>query len=207
MKISDVQLDTLKEIINIGVGKSASSLNRIVNKRISLQVPTVDIVEYNQVKYKLARHVNTDLSVIKMSFSGDLTGLCELVFPTEGATNIVHILTDDHVSESIMDDQFKINTLSEIGNMILNALVGTIGNLLKTRLRYSLPKYFECTPENITDNISTNSKWVIYAETLFGIIDEDITGSFILFLEVESFENLLNMLTEYLNNLGMKTSV
>jgi chemotaxis protein CheC len=199
MEITELQLDSLKEIINIGVGRSAASLNKILNKRISLQVPDLHIIEYENIKYKLDKFDNNKLSIIKMPFIGNLTGIAELVFSTNGASKIVKILTDEAISDEALNDQIRKNALTEVGNIILNALVGTIGNLLKTRMQYSIPKYFECDSEDVAKSASMDSKWVIYAETVFKIVDEDIIGSFILFLEVESFDNLLLMLTEHLN--------
>ena len=200
MEISDFQLDTLKEIINIGVGKSASSFNKILDKKVSLQVPVIDVITYDKVKFKVGNHLKNKLSIVKMEFDGDLTGLCELVFPVEGAVEIVRILTNESSLSNGLNDQLKTNTLSEIGNMILNALIGTLGNLLKTRIRYSIPKYFECISEEIINDINPINKHVIYAETLFKIVNEDISGSFILFLEVDSFDKLLGMLSNYVNN-------
>lgn len=199
MNLSDIQFDALREIINIGIGRSASSLNQFLNKRISLQVPVVEVLAYEEVKTKLSLTQNSKLSIVKMGFKGGLTGLSELVFPTEGAAEIVRLVSENSSSTDAFDNQIKTNTLTEIGNVILNALVGTLSNLLKTRLRYSLPQYYECAPHELLDSNTPISKYVIYAETHFGVVKENITGSFILFLEVGSFEILTNMLNDFIN--------
>ncbi|TLX73730.1 hypothetical protein E9993_14830 [Labilibacter sediminis] len=197
MIISELQLDTLKEIINIGVGRSSSSLNKILDKRILLEVPVIDVIDYKNVNSRIVNQNKSKLSIVKMQFKGELSGICELVFSTEGASKIVTIILDDHTQKAELDDQLKINTLSEVGNMILNALMGTLGNLLKTRIGYNIPRYLECMPNEITNNVSPSSKYVIYAETLFRILNEDIAGSFILFFEIESFDSLLKLITDY----------
>lgn len=200
MLITELQLDTLKEIINIGVGKSASSLNRILHKRVSLEVPHIEIIHYNEVQHKIAYHKEPMLSIVKMEFNGELKGLSELVFPNEGAIEIVKIISNEANLENGLNDQLKTNSLSEIGNMILNALIGTIGNILKTRIRYNIPKYFECKPEDIVENVNPKNSQVIYAETVFRIVNENISGSFIIFLEVDSYDRLLQMLDNYISN-------
>ncbi len=41
MNISDEQLDTIKELFNIGVGRAAQTLSTMLNSFIQLEVPTV----------------------------------------------------------------------------------------------------------------------------------------------------------------------
>lgn len=199
MELSDIQFDALREIINIGVGRSAASLNQFLNKRISLQVPDVEVLSYDQVKMRFSTMQNAKLSIVKMGFKGELTGLSELVFPTKGAAEIVRLIGDSSDGTDALDNQIKTNILTEIGNVILNALIGTLSNLLKTRMRYTIPQYFECEPNQLIDNNLTASNYVIYAETHFRVVNEDITGSFILFLEVGSFERLSTMLNFFIN--------
>lgn len=197
MYITDIQFDTLREIINIGVGKSASSLNKIVGKKINLQVPTLEIISIPQLGDKYILKKPERLSVVNMNFKGEIAGSGELVFPAEGANRIIEIVTNESHSEESSLDHIKLNTLNEIGNIILNSLIGTLGNLLKTRIRYSVPRYFECVPSGILDNINNKTGKIVYAETHFQVKDTDIFGSFMLFLEVNSFAHLLNLLDDY----------
>jgi chemotaxis protein CheC len=192
--ISELQLDALKEIINIGIGKSASSLNQVLGKKIKLQVPTVEVLSNAEIKSKVKSDIGGLLSIVKMPFRGDVSGVSELIFPIDGSKKIVSLIAEEVQFEEGLHDNLKVNVLTEIGNMILNALIGTIANLLGTRMRYSIPKYEECYPGDIGDNVSIESHNVIYAETLFSITKENITGSFLLFLEIGSFEKLLKLL-------------
>lgn len=200
MYISEEQNDALKEIINIGVGRSASSLNKIIGKKVSLKVPEIDIITYQEVRERIFEREKANLAIVRMLFRGHLTGVIELVFSDKEAADIVSIVINDKRSEDNLDDLLKINTLTEIGNTILNALIGTLGNLLKTRMRYSVPCYNECTPLAVVENINNMHNEVIFAKTNFKIVNEDISGSFILFFELSSFDNLKDKLDKYINN-------
>jgi chemotaxis protein CheC len=52
MKFEDLnpmQLDALKEIGNIGAGNAATALSTLLNKRIDMTVPKIDILPFNEV--------------------------------------------------------------------------------------------------------------------------------------------------------------
>ncbi len=46
MELTAAQLDALKELINIGIGRAAGMLNDMVNSHVSLQVPQVRILSH-----------------------------------------------------------------------------------------------------------------------------------------------------------------
>ena len=51
-QLNDVQIDTLKEIGNIGQGNAASALSSIMGKMIDISVPNVKILDFDKtVKY------------------------------------------------------------------------------------------------------------------------------------------------------------
>ena len=44
MNVTDYQLDALKELINIGVGRAAGMLNQILDNHVYLQVPDAKLL-------------------------------------------------------------------------------------------------------------------------------------------------------------------
>ena len=50
MRLTPEQEDALKELLNIGVGRAAGSLNQILDKPITLQVPSIMIAEVSDLK-------------------------------------------------------------------------------------------------------------------------------------------------------------
>ena len=49
MNLNELQLDYLKEIINIGIGKSANLLNQVVKNKVVLKVPVVQIIKIEEI--------------------------------------------------------------------------------------------------------------------------------------------------------------
>ena len=49
MKLSDSQMDALREIGNVGAGNSATALSQIIHRRVEMNVPLVSLVPLDQV--------------------------------------------------------------------------------------------------------------------------------------------------------------
>jgi len=196
MIFSDTQIDILKEIINISVGKSTGLLNKLIGKRVKLKVPSIKILSLDQLKEIINSSGKNQVSSVVMPFKGEFSGMVEMIFPTSSAITLVDLFTQE---ESFTDDIdiLRSSALSEIGNIILNSLIGNISNMLSTRLRYSIPKYFEGSSDDIINIYDCQSDVIIYANTYFSIQNVEIQGNFIIFLEVKSIKRLLELIDDF----------
>lgn len=199
MNLTDIQLDFLKEIINIGVGHSASMLNKVVKNKVVLKVPVVQLLKIDEITARIGYSKENLLSIVSMDFKGNLQGKAELIFPATSAVKIVDLLSDKEYPNADMD-MIRSGTLNEVGNIVLNSLVGTVGNILKTRFKYSIPKYKECNIDEIAITYDSGSENIIFAETHFFVKEINIEGSFILFFEVKSFEHFVELLNQSFSN-------
>lgn len=195
MILTDNQIDYLKEIINVGIGRSANVLNKVVKNRVILKVPVVQMIKISELDSRIGFSKNNLLSIISMDFKGELVGKVELVFPSTSAVKIVDLLTDK-TSPKLEMDQLRSGTLNEVGNIVLNSLIGTLGNLLKTRFKFSIPKFRECPISDVSGSYSSTSDYVIFAETHFYVKDVNIDGSFILFFELQSLDHFIQLLNK-----------
>ena len=48
--LDGMQLDVLKEIGNIGAGNAATSLSKLLSRRVGMNVPEVKLIQFNQVE-------------------------------------------------------------------------------------------------------------------------------------------------------------
>ncbi|HEY9624709.1 MAG TPA: hypothetical protein V6C78_30565 [Crinalium sp.] len=199
--ITDEQLDALQEFINIGVGRAAGMLNEMVESPIVLNIPVLQIFRSEALRQEvIARFNDHCLSVVRLDFSGTFSGSAELIFPTESASTLVSLLTgEDRDSPDL--DEVKIGTLTEVGNIVINGVLGSISNLLKQQMNYRLPIYFEDTIDRLlSSNYSFDLDTVfLLAQTRFEIKQLEIIGEIILIFEMSSFGELLNCINQELN--------
>ncbi len=202
MNITNEQIDALKEMINIGVGSGADVMNTMLNSHIQLQVPYLKVVLPEELEKEIKAHNSGRFSAVNLPFKGSFLGTAELVFPAESATKLVKTLTNQH-SEMPNVDSIRAGTLTEIGNVVLNAVMGTISNILDLSLNYSVPNYMEGDVKKLMVANKINFDTVIMlARTRFLIEELEIEGDILLFLEVESFGKLLKKIDAFNACLG-----
>lgn len=193
--ITNEQKDVLREIINIGVGKAANLLNTIVNKHIKLEVPDIKLLELKNVQNEFNTIDNDLFSSITMKFTGEISGTANLLFSSMDASLLVNTFVQrNDIGEDI--DALKSGVLNEIGNIVLNSLVGTLANFIKQNLDYNVPLYSEGKLNNIFNlNDEQFSNSIIIAHTRFKIDELNVLGDFMLLLEVGSLDKLLELAT------------
>lgn len=196
MNLTEQQSDFLTEIINIGIGRSANVLNKIVKNRVSLRVPKIELINVANVNKHFNSESNTEMSMVSLGFKGELLGSVALMFTSSNAVKMVDLLTDKNYEELEMD-QLRSSTLNEVGNIVLNSLIGTLGNLLKTRFKYSIPQFKECKTKDILSENENKAEYLIFAETHFKIKNTNIDGSFMLYFEVGSLDAFIEKLDKY----------
>ncbi len=191
MKITPEQIDVLKEFINIGIGRVASVLNEMVRFRVILQVPFVKVLSPEEIRKEMGGFGKYLVSAVRLVFKGPFEGTAALVFPPDSASKLVSVLTGEEPGTPDLDS-VRAGTLTEVGNIVINGVMGSLGNLLKHRIEYSLPSYLEDTIDNLLrlNNVGDNIT-VLLVRTRFTIQQLQIEGDVILLFETGSFEALL----------------
>ncbi len=192
MKVTDYQVDALKELINIGVGRAAGSLHQMLHTHVSLKVPHVEIFSPSELKGNMLKEeIAERLTAVRMVFGGPFGGSASLVFPPDSATKLVDVVTGDERGRNDLD-AIRVGALTEVGNIVLNGVMGSIGNIIKRRISYGLPVYMEDTLENLlTPQTAEPIDTILLARTHFKIEQFKIEGDIILLFEIGSFDALL----------------
>lgn len=201
MKLSNVQIDAIKEIINMGTGRAANILNKMFSTKVVLKVPEIKITETENVSSAIIDKEQGDIASVNLAFRGNFSGTAKLLFPTESATKLISVFTEEETSEEEMDE-IRSATLAEIGNIVLNSLMGTIGNTLELLLSYSIPTFSEDRLENLLCiNNSGIDRYALLAHTHFSLDELNVTGDFILIFEIGSLNEFIFMIDEYIEGI------
>ena len=124
-------IDFLKELLNIGVGKGANILNVMLRSHVQLTVPSVLLIDIEDLEAELGHIIREQISVVDLGFHDDLAGAAKLIFPRESAKKLVNMVLEEE--DEVEFDSIKADTLTEIGNVVLNSVTGTISNFLNIR--------------------------------------------------------------------------
>lgn len=194
MKPDASQLDALTELMNIGVGRAAGMLNEMIDSPIELNVPVVKVLKASELAGEIGQPADELLSFVRLVFQGAIRGTAALLFPTDSAANLVAALTGDETSQDL--DSVRAGTLSEVGNIVINGVMGSIGNVLAIPLTYELPTYVEATLAQLFRKTRKGARadpdpTVLVAHTRFTVQHLEIQGTILLIFEVLSFDALL----------------
>ncbi|PLX74453.1 MAG: chemotaxis protein CheC [Desulfuromonas sp.] len=192
--LTEQQFDTLKEVVNIGVGRAASSLNEMLDAHIELQVPSIYFFRLGETE-KIPDHLKTQsLACVQMGFQGTFSGTAALVFPPDSAAKLVTALTGESAGAPGMN-AVMAGTLNEVGNILLNGVMGTIGNILSKPFDYSFPNYLEgALTELLNAPGDGDSTGVLMVQTNFRVEELEIEGNVFLLFETKTFTTLIQEL-------------
>ncbi|MEH2069744.1 MAG: chemotaxis protein CheX [Nostoc sp.] len=196
MNVTTEQLDALQELINIGVGRAASLLNEMIDSHIGLKIPFVKVLTATEAYQELATRFHDDsLASVRLGFTGSFSGGAGLIFPTESASTLVAVLTGEEPGSPDLD-AVKIGTLSEIGNIVINGVMGSLSNVLKQHLNYTIPVYLEDTIENLLLSTYESDSKILLAQARFIIEQLEIIGDIILIFHVGTFDALIDAINQ-----------
>lgn len=191
IKLTEFQLDQLNETVNIGVGKAASSLNIILEHHIDLKVPKIEIFKKNEY-HKIIKKLGVSKKIIvEQGFEGEMSGKASLIFHIEHADTLASILSG--IDKNSIDlDEIKKGILLEIGNIVINSLIGSMTNLINKHTEFLLPEFVEEDLKQFFKEIENSEDGlIIIAETEFIVEKLNINSFVILLFEIEDINTLI----------------
>jgi chemotaxis protein CheC len=138
----NIPLESLREMVNAGMERAASSLNMMLDSPVELEVPSVALLRQEDLVRSPDISGASPMSCVQIDFSGPVGGSAFLVFTPDSASRLVAALVRQDTPLSGMN-AIMVETLNEVGNIFINSVIGTIGNILGQTFELSLPCYLE----------------------------------------------------------------
>ena len=151
-ELTDLHIDALSEVFNVGAGRAAASLSEIVGEEVKLSIPSIEIFSRQDVNTSALSLEQTQFGSVTQHFTGPLSVDAMLLFTEESALEIVRDMMGSQISiEELVE--FEQEAMCELGNIILNACLSAISDVLKVELESSLPAYNIGGPEEILSSL------------------------------------------------------
>jgi chemotaxis protein CheC len=81
--LSELQLDALTELVNLGVSRAAGNLAVMVREEVVLTVPRVALMTRRDAVRTLDLRDSRKLVAVHLTFVGEVVGRALLIFPEE----------------------------------------------------------------------------------------------------------------------------
>jgi chemotaxis protein CheC len=193
VELTVVQQDALIELLNIGFGRAAASLSQLTGHRVLLEVPQVTIHPVGGVAAALEGVINADVASVHQIFSGPVAGDALLMLDQNGAAMLKELLTSEPALPLSIDASAR-EVITEVGNILLNACLGTFGNILNVQVTFSVPRLSLESVGAILETLRVHREGLRYALVIhagFKLRDAEVRGYLVIVLSVASLDRLI----------------
>jgi chemotaxis protein CheC len=199
MELTYTQKDALTELINIGYGRAAGALSELTGYRITLEVPRISMHPIDEIAPRHSLMLTGELSSVNQMYSGPVSGNALLLLDERAAVMLSELLTDD-TSPSGSFDSGAREIITVVGNILLNALLGVFGNLLKVQISFAVPRLRVDSIDSVLQSISVQDEELRYAlmiHTRFYLRASNVTGYLVIILGITSLDRMLTELEKW----------
>ena len=200
--LSELQLDALTEIFNIGTGRAASSLSEIVGSEVILSVPRIQFFQSAEINMALLLLDSPRLGAVKQTFSGPLQINAMLLFTEDRTLEIVRDMMGSQLSTDELAE-FEQEAMCELGNIILNACMSAMSAMFNFTLRSSIPTYSIGPSEAILKQIITqmDQPKILLLHIDLAIERHHSQGNLVFILSSTSLQELLTHIDHFISNI------
>lgn len=195
-ELNSLQIDVLREIGNIGAGNAATALSRMISKRIDMDVPKVNILEFRNVA-ELVGGPEVEVVGIYFKVTGDITGSIMFLLDKKSAKLLTNLLMSRKSEEKELDEM-DLSALQEVGNILAGSYLSSLSTLTNLKLIVSVPSIATdmagailSVPIILFGQVGDK---VMLIETEFNEGINQVKGNFFLIPDEGSFEILLKSL-------------
>jgi chemotaxis protein CheC len=180
--LTAAQLDALRELMNIGVGRAARSLAELTGREVALRVIEIETLDPARPD-QLADLLHQANLRISQPFSGGLEGFALLTLTRDGAVRIAQLLLDKSAQDDAFDE-LEQGALLELGNIVIGAAVGMLATGLQAPVRYELPQLqlrgIECPADLFADLFDLEQARALVMRASLTLREDTVNGYLIL---------------------------
>lgn len=201
--ISEIHLDILKEVGNIGAGHAATALSTLLNTKIDMKVPRVRVVSFDEVM-ELAGGADNVVASVFLRIEGDAPGSMFFILPLPQAEKYIGQLIKKQ-SFSFSEEQeneLALSALQELGNILSGSYLSSLSDFTQLSLYPSVPALsIDMVGAVISFGLLELSQVSDYAIVIDTALDEEdaqmpdsVNGHFFLLPDPDSFHIIFSAL-------------
>lgn len=195
-EVNAAYFDVLKEIGNIGAGNATTAISQMLNLRLNMNVPKVQLLGFSQLATVIGAEDEPVVGIF-LEVQEDIKGSMMFVFRVESAQYLVNRLMGRSEDYAEPFTEMDLSAIKEIGNIIAGAYLSALAKMTNLTIMPSVPYLaidmagaILSVPAIQFGMIGDNA---LLIQTEFG--DETmIDGYFILLPELDSYEKILSSL-------------
>ena len=200
IELTELQQDAIGELLNIGMGRAARSLSEMVSEEVALSVPEIELKSDIELEEYLDAADRGAMTAVNQRFEGPFWGDACLLFPEQRSLELVRLLVGEGMPlESLTD--MEQEALQEIGNVIINACLGSLSNILGGEIKTDLPEFHRGDYKKIVSALGgkkPEQQVILVVRIEFGVASKDINGYLAILFDVGALEAFLGKVDQFI---------
>lgn len=139
--LSNMQRDVLREIGNIGAGNAATSMSQLIDKNVSMEVPSVKIVTINEMM-ELIGGPERLIVAIFFRIKGESPGTVYFILTLEEAEYLVQKMMLQEDVRLLVDgepNELAISALREVANIMTGSYLSALSDFTNLKMATTVP--------------------------------------------------------------------
>ncbi len=136
--MSNEYFDVLRELGNIGAGNATTALAQMIQCKIDMSVPQVQLLEFKELGAAMGGE-ELVMAGIYLAIDGDIQGSIMFLLEKKAAKHLVAKLMGME-SESEELSEMELSALQEVGNIITGAYLNSLSSITNLTIYPSVPE-------------------------------------------------------------------
>jgi chemotaxis protein CheC len=192
-QLTEREMDTLREVGNIGAGNAATALSQVLGQRVLLEIPQVRAVELREVPETLGG-AETVIIGIHMRVLGEIRGNLLVTLSTDSAASLLERMGVPGVDLFALPPM-AASALRELGNILVSTYLSSVSQVLQRSLVPSVPGLAIDMAGAVVDflliELGAVTDRAMVLETAFQETAGTVRGHFFLLPEPDDLEALI----------------
>jgi len=197
--IGSMEFDVLREIGNIGAGNATTALSQMVNSKIDMKVPKVELLNFKELPDIVGGAESLVVGIL-LTLEGDVDGMMMFMMDKYSARLIVNLLMNRDINALELEDfsEMDLSALQEIGNIIAGAYLSSLSQLTNMTITSSVP-YMSIDMAGAILSVPAIefgkvSDKALLIQSQFGEEEKKVNGYVILIPSISSYEKIMSSL-------------
>lgn len=196
-QLSDLELDALKEMLNIGVGYAADSFSRLIDQPVKLLIPEFKMIYGESASSELRSLHPGSGSMVRQNFRGAFTADGVFLFPGEGSLELVRLMVGKRLTITEMKE-LEQDALVEVGNILFNTCVSVISDMINSPFECDMPSYESGNLGSILAGFDRDEDCLLLMKIEFIVENVQIQGFIMFLMKMESLDTFILAINKYL---------
>lgn len=163
--LGEMELDILKELGNIGAGHAATSLSKLLDKEIDIEVPKIRIGEIRTLSKEFISDIIAGVIIALQDLEENKSGYLYIMFPADSSKSIATEL----FGMDEFDQEMYESTIMEVGNILSSSFCDASAEFMDIILLPSPPNFAIDVPTAVIDSViskmAEKTDYIIIFET------------------------------------------